>query len=74
MSKKSKDKGKITKNMTIEDLVSKYPDSVGVLMESGMGCVGCAIAGMETIEQGAQAHGIDVENLMKKLKKVCKDE
>jgi hybrid cluster-associated redox disulfide protein len=30
-------------------------------------CFGCAIAQYENVEQGAMAHGIDVEALMKDL-------
>ena len=57
----------ITKDMSIMEVVQKYPDTIEVFMNSGMGCVGCAAAHFENIEQGALAHGIDVDGLMKEL-------
>lgn len=60
----------ITKDMSIMEVVQKYPDTVEVFMNSGMGCLGCAAAHFENIEQGALAHGIDVEGLMKGLNAV----
>ena len=54
----------ITKDMSIMEVVQKYPDTVEVFMNSGMGCLGCAAAHFENIEQGALAHGIDLDALM----------
>ena len=36
-------------------------------MSAGMGCIGCAASHFENIEQGALAHGIDIDALMKGL-------
>ena len=60
----------ITKDMSIMEVVQKYPDTVEVFMNSGMGCLGCAAAHFENIEQGALAHGIDVDGLMEGLNAV----
>ena len=60
----------ITKDMSIMEVVQKYPDTVEVFMNSGMGCLGCAAAHFEYIEQGALAHGIDIDSLMKGLNDV----
>ncbi|MBQ7516161.1 MAG: DUF1858 domain-containing protein [Schwartzia sp.] len=60
----------ITKDMSIMEVVQKYPDTVEVFMNSGMGCLGCAVAHFENIEQGAMAHGIDIDDLMKRLNEV----
>ena len=61
----------ITKDMSIMEVVQKYPDAAGVFMEAGMGCLGCAAARFENIEQGAMAHGIDIDALMEGLNKVA---
>ena len=53
----------ITKEMGIMETVQKYPATVEVLQRFGMGCIGCAAAHFENIEQGALAHGIDVPAL-----------
>ena len=57
----------ITKDMSIMEVVQKYPDTVDVFINAGMGCLGCAAAHFENIEQGAMAHGIAVDALMKGL-------
>lgn len=58
---------KITKDMTIGDVVRQYPTSVEVLMGFGMGCVGCPSAQAETLEEAAMVHGLDLEKLMTAL-------
>lgn len=60
----------ITKDMSILEVVQKYPDTVDVFVNAGMGCLGCAAAHFENIEQGAMAHGIDVDHLVKDLNTV----
>ena len=57
----------ITKDMGIMEIVQKYPATGEVLQRFGMGCIGCAAAHFENIEQGALAHGIDVPRLMEAL-------
>lgn len=59
----------ITKDMGIMEVVQKYPQAVEVFQSAGMGCLGCAAARFETIEQGAGAHGIDVDKLIEALNK-----
>ena len=58
---------RLTKDMGIKEVIQKYPSTVPVLIDAGMGCVGCAAAHFENIEQGARAHGIDVDTLMRNL-------
>jgi hybrid cluster-associated redox disulfide protein len=58
---------KVTKDMTIGDVVRQFPDSVEILMGFGMGCVGCPSAQAETLEEAAMVHGLNIEELMAKL-------
>ena len=57
----------IRKEMPIGDVVQNYPQTIEVFLRHGLMCFGCAIARFENVEQGATAHGIDVETLMKDL-------
>ena len=57
----------IEKTMSIIDVVQKSPQTAEVFMSFGMGCLGCIAARFENIEQGATAHGIDVEELISEL-------
>jgi len=58
---------KITGDMSITEIVQKYPQTAEILMQQGMGCLGCAAARFENLSQGAAAHGIDLEQLLKVL-------
>ena len=60
----------ITKDMSIIEVVQQYPDTAMVFMYAGMGCLGCAAAHFENIEQGEMAHGIDVDKLIEALNEV----
>lgn len=62
---------KINKTMKIGKLVNTYPESIGVLMDFGMGCVGCPSAQAETIEEACFVHGFKVEDLLAKLNEVA---
>ena len=57
----------ITKDMTFHDVMQKSPEVVKVLGSFNLGCVGCMGAMNETLEQGATAHGLDVEELLTAL-------
>lgn len=57
----------ITKDLPIGKVVQEHPETIPVFMEHGLACFGCSIARFENIEQGAIAHGIDVEALIKDL-------
>lgn len=63
---------KITKDMAITETVQKHPETIEVFMEFGMGCIGCAAASFENIEEGAMVHGIDPDELVAKLNEVVK--
>jgi len=40
---------------------------IQVFKKYNMGCLGCAVARFETLEQGANAHGVNVDELLKDL-------
>ena len=55
--------------MTIQEIFLKYPEHkdnlAEVLMNSGLGCVGCAASSFETLKEGLMAHGMSEEDLSK---------
>lgn len=66
----------ITKDMRIDEIVNKYPQSVDVLLNYGLHCIGCSLAGWETIEQGAQVHGFNkktIDHMLKELNEYVKE-
>jgi hybrid cluster-associated redox disulfide protein len=61
---------KITAEMSIGEVVRKYPQTIETFINYGMGCFGCSAAQFENIEQGTQVHGIDTAALIADLNKV----
>ncbi|MDD6657341.1 MAG: DUF1858 domain-containing protein [Lachnospiraceae bacterium] len=57
----------ITKDMTIGEILVKDQNVVPVLLEAGMHCLGCPASQMETLEEAAAVHGIDIDELMAKI-------
>jgi hybrid cluster-associated redox disulfide protein len=66
---KKKQAEKISKNMSFAEILQKDPKAAEILMEKGMHCCGCPMAMQESLEQGAAAHGLDAEEIVKELNK-----
>ena len=57
----------ISKNTTIGELLTVFPEAAPILMEIGMYCLGCPSAQMESLEEAAMVHGIDADLLVEKI-------
>ena len=60
----------ISKDMTIGDVVAKYPACIETLQAAGVHCVGCHVSYHETLEQGFKGHGMsdeDVDSVIQKM-------
>lgn len=60
---------KITKDTLISEVIKINPKAAEILMRYGLGCLGCPSAQMESLEQAAQIHGIDLKILLEELNK-----
>ena len=58
---------KITKDWTIGKVVEQNDELAEVLMGFGMHCFSCPISQMETLEEAAMVHDVDLEFLLEKL-------
>lgn len=61
--------GNITKDMTLGQVLQTNPTSAQVFLKWGIHCSGCPAASMETVEQGAMMHGINIDELIEDLNK-----
>ncbi len=57
----------IHKDMKIEDVLRKFPQTIPVFERFGIACAGCQLSEFENLEHGAKVHGIDLETLLVKL-------
>lgn len=58
---------KITANMTIAEVLRLNPKAAEILKSIGMHCLGCPSAAGESIAQAADVHGVNLEDLLKRL-------
>ena len=58
---------KITKEMTISDVLSIDENLKDVLLGFGTHCFTCPCALAETLEEAAMVHGVEVDYLVEKL-------
>lgn len=72
----SKRKLKITKEANIGELAMEYPELAQVLAEDyGLHCVGCFASSFDTIEAGAQVHGMteqEIDEMIDRLKRIVR--
>lgn len=57
----------ITKDTSIFEAIQTHPEVREVFKKHGMGCLSCMGAEAESIEAGAQMHGIDLDQLLQEL-------
>ena len=58
---------KISKDMTIGELIAMDTNIIGILMGAGMHCIGCPSAQGESLEEAAMVHGIDADLLVEEI-------
>lgn len=57
----------ITKEALIGEVLDKFPQVAPLFNAIGMHCLGCPASRGESIEQACAVHGVDCDELLKKL-------
>ena len=65
---------KISKEMTFGEVIEKFPQTIPIMLKYNLHCVGCHVAGFETLLQGASSHGMSEEDLEKMLSETSIEE
>jgi len=58
---------KVNKDMLIGEILQLDPNMAGVLMASGMHCVGCPSSQAESLEEASIVHGLPVDLVVARL-------
>ena len=58
---------KVTKDMTIAQIIAVDQGVISILLEAGMHCIGCPSAQGETLEEAAMVHGMDADKLIEDM-------
>jgi hybrid cluster-associated redox disulfide protein len=62
----------ITKDMTVQDIVVRFPETIPVFERYGLGCFACVAGEFENLESGAIFHGVKLEHLLRDLRSAVK--
>ena len=62
----------VTPHTNIGDLVLFHPETAELLFSIGLHCLGCPSSGFETVSEAAEAHGLDVVELVSQLNAIIK--
>lgn len=57
----------IRKDMTINEILRRYPQTLAVFERYGLDCYDCQIADFEQLEHGATVHKVDLQALLAEL-------
>ena len=57
----------ITKDTIIGEILDMDQTTAPFFLEMGMHCLGCPSSRGETVEQACMVHGVDADELLKKL-------
>jgi len=57
----------ITKDLTIGEIIRRYPQTIPIFRKYNLDCSDCQIADFEELEHGAGVHKADVEQLLAEL-------
>ena len=58
---------KVSKDMLIGQLLQIDANIAPILMRAGMHCLGCPTSQMESLEEAAMVHGLDVDVLVNQI-------
>ncbi len=61
---------KITSKTKISKIIEQCPDAVFILMEHGLMCAGCQLAGNHGLEETKKMYGFSDKNIQEILKKI----
>lgn len=58
----------LSEDLTVADVLARWPETVPVFMSRRMGCVGCCMAPFETLSEAAEAYGLCPRRLVRDLR------
>jgi hybrid cluster-associated redox disulfide protein len=67
MAMEENSKTPVDGSMLIAEILRLYPEAAYVLMNCGMGCIGCPPSQMESLSEACFVHGLDADEVIKYL-------
>ncbi len=63
-------KSTFTLDMTVEQVMNRWPHSIRVFLDFKMSCVGCPIASFHSVDEASREHQIDGDAFLAALQAV----
>lgn len=63
----------VTKDMKISEVLDLDQGVVPILMEAGLHCLGCPSSQLETLEEAASIHYLDLDKLLNDINEYLKN-
>lgn len=63
----------IPPEMTVADLLGRYPQAAPIFIQNHMACVGCSMSGFETLADAAKTYNLSLEKLLGELKQAISE-
>ena len=57
----------LAENLTVDQVLARYPQTATVFLHRQMACVGCELAGFETLAEAAAVYRLQVEHFIDEL-------
>ncbi len=64
---------KPTSDMTVAEVLNRWPETVPVFQELKTACVGCVMAPFDTLSDVARIYEIDLDHVMRSLTHAIRD-
>jgi hybrid cluster-associated redox disulfide protein len=61
-----------TTDLAVDEVMQRWPSTIRVFLDFGMGCVGCPIATFHSIDDACREHSIDLEKFLERLQLVAR--
>jgi hybrid cluster-associated redox disulfide protein len=61
-------KSTLTLDMTVDQVMKRWPASIRVFLDFRMGCVGCPIATFHSVDEASREHRIDGQAFLTPLR------
>ena len=58
---------KLDPDMSVDEIMRRWPATIRVMMRNGMLCIGCPIGVFHTVSDACAAHGLDEDSFVGEL-------
>ena len=62
---------KLAEHLTVGEIMSRWPATIGVFLRYRMGCVGCPISSFHTLVDACEEHELDLEVVLAAMKEAA---